>query len=242
MFGARPAHSGRAFVRYPDRMPSALLIEDDLDILDTLEVYFRAQGFETLRATRGGRALEIVRLQGPDVIMLDLGLPDMDGLEVLRQLRAHSRAPVIVLTARVEEVDQLLSLHAGADDYVTKPFSPRVLMARAQALLRRTEQPVPEALRVGSLRLDLDAVEARVNQRPLALTAGEFRLLAHLARTPGRTATRAELLEAAFPGSGALERAVDVHMKNLRRKLSRAGAPELLRTVRGFGYRLDTTG
>ena len=222
-------------------MPSALLIEDDPDILDTLEVYFRSHGFQPLRATRGDRALETLRLAKPDVVVLDLGLPDLDGLEVLRRLREHSRAPVIVLTARVEEVDQLLGLNLGADDYVTKPFSPRVLMARVQAVLRRAEGDGAEThvLEVGPLHVDLNAVEARVNHHPLPLTAGEFRLLAHLARTPGRTVGRAELLEIAFPESDALERAVDVHMKNLRRKLARAGAPKLLHTVRGFGYRLD---
>lgn len=222
-------------------MPTALLVEDDLDILDTLELYFRSQGFRTERATRGAQVPELVRLAEPDVVVLDIGLPDLDGLEVLRRLRQHHSVPVLLLTARVEEVDQLLGLNLGADDYVTKPFSPRVLMARVQALLRRRQDPAPppEVLRVGPLRLDAGAVQASVNGQPLALTAGEFRLLLHLARTPGRTVDRAALLEAAFPESEAMERSVDVHMKNLRRKLGAAGAPDLLHTVRGFGYRLD---
>ena len=221
---------------------TALIVEDDPDLLDTLEAYFRAQGFRTERARNGRAALDVFQAARPGVVILDIGLPELDGLSVLQRLRsAGHRTPVILLTARVEEVDELLGLGFGADDYVTKPFSPRVLMARVQGVLRRAA-PVTQAaelLQVGPLSLDTGAVLARVNGAALALTPAEFRLLEELARHPGRATTRAALLEGALPESDALERAVDVHMKNLRRKLEAAGAPELLHTVR---YRLGNGG
>lgn len=233
-------------ILYSEAVPTILIVEDDPDILETLDTYVRAQGHRSERAGSGERALELLRAAAPDAVVLDIGLPGISGMEVLRRLRgldgALGRTPVIMLTARVEEVDELLALGLGADDYLTKPFSPRRLLARLDAVLRRagTDAPPAELLKVGPLSIDLGAVVARLDGQALPLTPGEFRLLHELARQRGRTVGRAELLEAAMPESDALERAIDVHMKNLRRKLEQAGGGELIQTVRGFGYRLDS--
>jgi two-component system response regulator AdeR len=167
-------------------------------------------------------------------------LPEMGGLEVLKAVRAESTVPVIMLTARTEELDKLLALELGADDYVTKPFRPREVMARVKAVLRRSGPPGQGApLRVGALELDPLRASVQVGDQPLKLTATEFRLLHHLAGSPGRIFNRTELLEAALPESEALERVIDVHLRNLRRKLEAAEAADMLQTVRGMGYRLS---
>ena len=175
-------------------------------------------------------------------MLLDITLPKRDGLEVLKHVRACGVTPVIMLTARTEEVDQLLGLELGADDYVTKPFRPRTLMARVKAVLRRS-QGVPESARntliqVGSLTLDADRRSASVDGDMLALTATEFGLLHHLMLHPGRVFTRAELLEAVLLESEALERVIDTHLRNLRRKLAGGSVGQMIETVRGVGYRL----
>lgn len=222
-------------------MATVLIVEDELDIAETLELYLRKEGYKTERARDGKRALELWRASKPELVLLDIGLPEVDGLEVLRKIRADSRVPVIMLTARVEEVDELLGLGLGADDYVTKPFSPRTLIARVKTVLRRGTQrdgDEHKPLRVGPLEVDTYRVAASVNGATVNLTPTEFKMLHHLAKTPGRAVSRLELLEVTMPESDALERAVDVHMKNLRHKLAEAGADELLETVRSFGYRL----
>jgi len=217
-----------------------LVVEDERDIAETLELYLRSEHFRTERASDGEQALALFRAARPDLVLLDVMLPAKDGLEVLKTIRAESRVPVIMLTARAEEVDKLLGLGLGADDYVVKPFSPRELMARVKAVLRRSkaEGDARAPIRVGPLEINPYAVAVHVAGRPLRLTPTEFRLLHHLARTPGRAVSRAELVEAAMPESDALERAVDVHLKNVRHKLAEGGAAELLETVRGVGYRL----
>ncbi len=221
-------------------MPLVLVVEDEPQIAEILEGYLRSSGYRTERAGDGERALSLFRSAHPDLILLDVMLPRLDGLEVLKAVRAESTTPVIMLTARTEELDKLLSLELGADDYVTKPFRPREVMARVKAVLRRTQPPgqsVP--LRLGALELDPLQASVKVGDAALKLTATEFRLLHHLAEAPGRIFNRAELLEAALPESEALERVIDVHLRNLRKKLEAAGAAEMLQTVRGMGYRLS---
>jgi two-component system response regulator BaeR len=216
-----------------------LVVEDEPRLADILEEYLRRDGYRTERAASGPRALELWRAARPDLILLDLMLPGLDGLEVARRVRAESEVPIIMLTARNEEVDKLVGLGVGADDYVVKPYSPREVVARVKAVLRRASGRVqaPRLLTAGGLELDVDAFEVRCNGLPAQLTAGEFRLLAALAREPGRVRTRAELLVAANEGERYVdERTVDAHVKNIRRKLGQCEAH--LETVRGVGYRL----
>jgi two-component system, OmpR family, response regulator AdeR len=216
-----------------------LVVEDELEIAEVVEGYLRRDGFRTERATDGTRALELFRAAKPDLVLLDIMLPGLDGLEVLRRIRAMASTPVIMLTARAEDIDKLLGLELGADDYVVKPFSPREVVARVKAVLRRTRHDEPKTVhRVGPLEVDTRQVIATLAGTRLDLTPTEFKLLERLACEPGRAYSRAELLEAALPDSDALERVVDAHLKNLRRKLESGGAPELLETVRGIGYRL----
>ena len=221
-------------------MQKILIVEDELDIAETVELYLRKESYQTERARDGNRALELWRAAKPDLVLLDIGLPELDGLEVLKKVRAESGVPVIMLTARAEEIDELLGLGLGADDYITKPFSPRTLLARVKAVLRRGAQEAEEEkpIRIGSLTVDTYRVAASVDGTPLRLTPTEFKLLHHLAKTPGRAVSRLELFEASMPESDALERAVDVHVKNLRQKLGEEGVDDLLETVRGVGYRL----
>ncbi len=223
-----------------DTMPLVLVVEDEPEIAEILEGYLRREGFRTERAWDGRQALHLLRAAQPDLVLLDIMLPEMDGLEVLRRIRSDGNTPVILVTARTEDLDKLLGLELGADDYVTKPFSPREVVARVKAVLRRTtlSEATRAVVRVGPLEIDSEKVVARLEGARLELTPTEFRLLETLARTPGKAFTRAELLEAALPESDALERVVDVHLKNLRRKLEQAGAGGLLETVRGVGYRL----
>ena len=226
--------------RERNHAPAVLVVEDEPSLADTLELYLRHDGYRTERAADGRRALELYHVLKPDLVLLDIMMPGVDGLEVLRKIRADGNTPVILVTARAEDLDKLLGLELGADDYVTKPFSPREVVARVKAVLRRANQTEaqPAFLRVGPLEVDTEEVVARVHQARLDLTLAEFKLLEAMARAPRRAFSREELLAAALPDSDALERVVDVHMKNLRRKLDQTGASELLETVRGVGYRL----
>jgi len=218
-----------------------LVVEDEVGISRTLDAYLRRDGFDTEVAATGTRALSLFRAAQPDLVLLDVMLPELDGFEVLKMIRRESDVPVIMLTARSEEVDRLVGLGLGADDYVVKPFSFREVMARVKAVLRRS-QPTPERssrpLTVGRLVVDREGGTALFDGSYLPLTATEFRLLATLASAAGRVFTRAELIERALPESDILERTLDSHVKNLRRKLGAAGAPKLLTTVRGMGFRL----
>ena len=223
-------------------MHKVLIVEDEADIAELLELYLRNEGYATERARDGERALALWRAARPDLILLDIGLPKLDGLEVLKKVRADSSVPVIMLTARAEEIDELLGLGLGADDYITKPFSPRTLLARVKTVLRRGgQEPEDKPVRVGSLSIDAARISASVEGKPLHLTPTEFKMLHFLARSAGRALSRLELFEEAMPESDALERAVDVHMKNIRQKLSDAGENDLIETVRGFGYRVKDT-
>jgi len=226
-----------------------LIVEDEVRLADILEQYLRREGYHTERAATGPRALELWRAARPDLILLDLMLPGLDGLEVARRVRAGTEAamaqtPIIMLTARDEEIDRLLGLGIGADDYVVKPYSPREVVARVRAVLRRTagQVAVGEVLRLGELVVDTAAFRTTCAGTPLDLTAAELRLLTLLMRDPGRVRGRAELLAVVGgPATVSDERTADAHIKNLRRKLSECGAASgLIETVRGVGYRLAT--
>ena len=214
-----------------------LIVEDEARIADVLERYLRADGFRVERAADGRRALELWRAASPDLILLDLMIPEPDGLEVARRIRAASEVPIVMVTAKVEEADRLEGLGLGADDYVTKPFSPREVVARVHAVLRRSSGRVraPRHLAAGDLEIDLDAVEARCGGAPLDLSPAQFQLLTALVSRAGVALGREELLDA-LEGSWADERTVDAHVKNLRRRLG--PCRERLETVRGVGYRV----
>ena len=216
-----------------------LIVEDEVRLGDILEQYLRREGYHVERAMTGPRALELWRAARPALMLLDLMLPGLGGLEVARRVRAESELPIIMLTARDEEVDRLVGLGIGADDYVVKPYSPREVVARVRAVLRRSQHAAPASatLHVGDLTVDPAAFEARCGEAVLDLTVAELRLLASLAQAAGAVRSRAELLFA-LGGleRGTDERTVDAHVKNLRRKLGPCG--ESLETVRGVGYRL----
>ena len=217
-----------------------MVVEDELELAEVLEAYLRRAGFTTERASDGARALELYRAASPDLVLLDVMLPRMDGFEVLKRLREAGRTPVIMLTARSEDEHKLSGLEAGADDYITKPFNPREVVARVKAVLRRaanTAEP-QQPLRVGPLEVNPVRAQASVRGEALDLTPAEFKLLSCFAETPERVFSRAELLEHALSESDALERVVDAHLKNLRRKLKAAGGEGLIETVFGMGYRL----
>lgn len=217
-----------------------LIVEDESRLAQILDDYLRREGFRTERAGDGRRALELWRAARPDLILLDLMLPEIDGLEVARRVRSESDVPLIMLTALDDEVDKLVGLGLGADDYVVKPYSPREVVARVKAVLRRSGGQVvtPEVYRVGALELDAGRYQARCGAEPVALTGSELRLLVLLAREPGMVRNRAELLTASGDqDSYADERTVDAHIKNIRRKLGRCAAQ--IETVRGVGYRLN---
>jgi len=222
-------------------MALVLVVEDEAELADVLEAYLRAAGHRTERAADGHEALRLYRAARPDLVLLDIQLPGKDGLDVLRAIRADGATPVVFVTARAEELDTVLGLELGADDYVTKPFSPREVMARVKAVLRRgaaAPEPRDAVARVGVLEVDPIRMDARYAGRALSLTTTELRLLHPLAAQPGRVFSRAELLERALPDSDALERVIDAHLKNVRRKLEEAGGAGLVETVRGAGYRV----
>ena len=218
-----------------------VVVEDDASIADLLDLYLRRDGFRVLLADNGDDGLEIIERESPVLVILDIGLPGVDGLEVCRRLRAKSKVPVLFLTARDDEVDRILGLEMGADDYVTKPFSPREMVARVKAVLRRTEDSGPAAdtaptFKIDDLEVDMARREARRGGRPVALATREFDLLAHLAANKGIVRSRAQLLESVWGIDWyGDERTVDVHIRQLRKKL---GEDLALATVWGVGYRL----
>ena len=228
-----------------------LVVDDEPQIRAVLRAYLEADGFGVTEAGTGTDALRLVRSQAPALVLLDVRLPDLDGIEVLRTLRQSSQVPVILVTARSEEVDKLVGLGVGADDYVTKPFSPREIVARAKAVLRRAPRDAAATgsgspSRAGSgglafdgLSIDEERREVRRDETVVELSALEFDLLAAMAHSPGRVFSRGQLLEQVwgydFFGD---ERVVDVHVRNMRRALGDdASAPRVIGTVRGVGYR-----
>jgi DNA-binding response OmpR family regulator len=216
----------------------AVVIEDDQAIGALVLAYLEQAGFDVVCEITGADGLDAVERHDPRVVVLDLALPDLDGLEVCRRLRATGRVPILILTARDEEVDRIVGLELGADDYMTKPFSPRELVARVRAILRRTEPEEPEEsmlIELGDVQLDRRLRRVAVAGSTVALRTLEFELLAELAENAGQVVTRDRLLERvwgiAFAGG---TRTVDVHVAQLRKKLAR---PDLIETVRGVGYR-----
>ena len=227
-------------------MKQILVVEDDAQIATIVRDYLHAAGFGVEVAADGEVALEKARARRPDLVVLDLGLPGRDGLDVLRELRRASPVPVIVVTARGEETDRIVGLELGADDYVTKPFSPRELTARVRALFRRLEarEAPDERIRVGDLEIDVPRMHVTVDGRSVELTPSEFRVLLTLAKEPGRVFTRGQLLDTlhgvAFE---SYERAIDAHVKNIRRKIEPdEGPPRYVQTVYGVGYRFAEGG
>jgi len=218
-----------------------VLVEDDPNIADLVDMYLRQDGYRVYQAADGEKGLQLVKDRSPKLVILDVGLPGgLDGLEVCRRLRTTSDIPIIMLTARDGEIDRVLGLEMGADDYVTKPFSPRELVARVKAILRRVDGPTrdaPTVLVVGTTEVDLGRREARVDGSVVALAAREFDLLAYLADNRGLALSRRQLLDGVW-GADWIgdERTVDVHVRQLRKKL---GDALPLTTVWGTGYRLD---
>lgn len=219
---------------------TVLVVEDEYEIAKVLEGFLKQNGYHVERAGTGKQALELFRAADPDLVLLDIMLPELDGMEVLKRIRADSSVPVIMLSAKSEEIDKLLGLELGADDYITKPFRPREVLARVKAVLRRTQPGNVDVQKLKVEKLEVDIIQTSVHYGgiPIDLTATEFRLLQHMASYPGRTFDRLDLLEAALPESDALERVIDTHMRNIRRKLKDAGGEHILQTVRGMGYRL----
>ncbi len=224
-----------------------LIADDDPDLRDVLRYALRREGFATIEAADGLEALAAVETHTPDLLVLDVMMPGLDGIEVCRRIRAGGDLPIIFLTSRDGELDRVLGLELGGDDYVTKPFSPRELAARVRAVLRRrggvqsTEVPSEEELRHGPLRLDAQTFRASWDGEELCLTAMEFRLLAALLGYPGKVYTRDELMGAAYPGGEHVsERTIDSHVRRIRAKLAEAGG-DPIETVRGVGYRLGSS-
>ncbi len=217
--------------------PRILIVEDDPRTAASVALYLRHAGYDVVEARDGLSALDVAAAERPDLVVLDLMLPGVDGFEVCRTLRQSGSTPVIMLTARAVEEDTLRGLESGADDYVTKPFSPRELVARVGAVLRRVK-PRAAVVRCGDVEVDLELRQVRRAGAPVSLTASEFRLIEALASAPGRAFTRAELADRAF-GHDALDRTLDVHVMNLRPKLEpeRAKGSAVILTVFGTGYR-----
>ncbi len=222
-------------------MRRILVVEDEADIASVLEDYLRHAGYETSLAVDGETALQRMLSDPPDLTLLDIMLPQRDGISVLREVRARNSHPVIMLTARVEEVDRLLGLELGADDYICKPFSPREVVARVGAVLRRSAPAATAEAAAPALVLDDMHWRASLHGLPLNLTRREFGLLQALARHPGRIFSRASLLDLAYDDTADVtERAIDSHIKNLRRKLAVAApAHDWIRSVYGVGFALE---
>lgn len=219
-----------------------LIIEDEAKIMRTVRLYLEQASFEVVWASEGTQGLAAFRHEKPALVILDLNLPgQLDGLEVCRALRRDSNVPIIMLTARTEEADRLIGLELGADDYIPKPFSPREVVARVRAVLRRTEQPeiAAEIVEAADIRADLQKRSVTVAGVPVELTANEFDLLIALMRSPGRVYTRAQLLEVTQGASyEGYERTIDQHVKNLRQKIEPAPPqPRYILTVRSVGYK-----
>lgn len=224
-------------------MPTVLIIEDEKELAEILEAYLTRSGYETLHAPSGDGGLALWREHDPDMVLLDLNLPGMDGIEVARIIRQSADTPLIMVTARVDEVDRLLGLELGADDYITKPFSPREVVARVKAVLRRVEKPaeqVEKKVHYQDLEINPETFIVTKSGQELELTPTEFNLLQAMAQQPGRVFSRLQLLEisqgVAYEG---YERSIDAHIKNLRAKLGDDSKhPQYIETVFGIGYRL----
>lgn len=216
-----------------------LVVEDEEKIARLLLDYLHQSGFETLATADGTSVAGLVRQQSPDLILLDLMLPGRDGLEICREIRTFSSVPIIMVTARIEEIDRLLGLELGADDYICKPFSPREVVARVKAVLRRSDKDA--AIRVSGLQLDEARYRATLDGTELELTAVEFKLLKFLADSPGRIYNRQQLMDRIYPDERIVsDRTIDSHIKKLRKKIADvSAATELIHSVYGVGYKFE---
>jgi len=220
-----------------------LIAEDDHKTASLVALYLEKEGFETISAYDGQQALSLARQHNPAFVILDLMLPNLDGWEVCRELRRSSDVPILILTAREEEMDRVLGLSLGADDYVVKPFSPRELVARVKAILRRARPGVrgeKDRLSCGNLVLDRQKRRVTLSGQPVSLTVSEYKILQALMAAPGRILSREELLNCLYPsGETVIDRVIDVHVGKLRQKIEDdASRPKYIVTVRGLGYRL----
>jgi len=215
-----------------------LLVDDEPEILEICRDYLNASSYDVVTARDGAQGLSAFRRERPDLIVLDLMMPEMDGLDVCRAVRRESNVPIIMLTARVEETDKLIGLELGADDYITKPFSPRELVARVKVVLRRVSgDSAAEVIRVGNVFLDRAQYEVQIGKRVVSLTPTEFEIMATLMSQPSRIFSRHQLLNAAHGVAfESYERAIDSHIRNLRHKLE---PDELIFTVHGVGYKFE---
>jgi len=244
--GERSSLDGRSTMGDMQR-PLILVVEDHREIADVLQAYLRREGMDCLWAEDGVQALRLHMQHKPDLVILDVMLPSLSGPQVLAELRRRGNTPVLMATAVADDVEKLVALRGGADDYVVKPYNPMEVVARVQAVLRRTHSgasPAQSVIRIDRLVIDFEAVFAQVSGLdgkavPLDLTPAEFRLLGTLAASPRKAFTRQDLLEASLPSSDALERVVDSHVRNLRRKLECAGVQGIPAAVRGVGYRFS---
>ena len=222
-------------------MKTILVVDAEPKIVELARDYLEAAGFTVVSASDGSEALARARSEKPDLVVLDLGLPKIDGLDVARALRRDTSVPIVILSGRSDESDKLVGLELGADDYVTKPFSPKELVARVRAVLRRIDRPSPasDVVRAGDVTLDVPRMRVTAGGRDVELTATEFQLLAALVREPGRVFTRSQLLDAVHGVAfESYERAIDAHVKNIRKKLEPdPHEPRYLQTVHGVGYR-----
>lgn len=231
------------------RQALILIAEDEPEIADILSAYLKRSGFQTAHAVDGRRALELHQSLKPDLVLLDVLMPNLDGWMVLAEIRHRGTTPVIMLTAQDQDMDKLMGLRIGADDYIVKPFNPAEVVARTQAVLRRSLDhgyaTRPSVLRVNAFEIDIDSHEVSVQigaqKHPLNLTVTEFRLLAQLAKAPKRVFSRAELLALCSPESDSLERTVDSHISKLRRKIEDLGLQGVPASIRGVGYRFGST-
>lgn len=220
-----------------------LIVEDEKDIVKMLDYNLKKEGYKVIVADDGEDALDAAKVKHPDLILLDLMLPGLDGLEVCKELKNERKTksiPVIMLTAKAQESDKVVGLELGADDYVTKPFSPRELIARIKAVLRRGKEKLPEVIKIGDLGLDFSKIEVTVKDKPVELTAKEFELLKTLIQAKGRVLSRDYLLDNVWGFNHAIEiqtRTVDVHIRTLRKKLK--SAAKYILTLKGYGYRFE---
>lgn len=219
-----------------------LIVEDEKKIAEIIEAYLEKENFKVTTASDGNKAWDILEKEIPDLIVLDIMLPGIDGVEILKRVRSKSNVPVIMLTAKSDEIDRILGLELGADDYVTKPFSPRELVARIKAVTRRKNESIEEdEISVSGLKINTSRHEAKMNGKLITLTVTEFEILKAIAKSPGRVFTRLQLVELVqgdyFEG---YERTIDTHIKNLRQKIEKDPAnPTFIKTVYGIGYKFE---
>ncbi len=224
-------------------MPKILIVDDEPNIIELAKLYLARDGYEVESAANGNEALAKQSTGNPDLIVLDLMLPDIDGFEVCRQIRTKSDVPILMLTARIEDVDKIVGLELGADDYLTKPFNPRELVARVRAILRRIQTGLKptETAEIGKLRIDFPRQEVSISGQPVKLRTKEFALLATFVQNPGIVMSREKLLETVWGFDYYGEsRTVDVHVNHLREKITGSGAQ--IETIRGTGYKITAEG